>query len=142
MTLLLRLLIVALLGLGLFFGYVTWGEPTLRAMAIQQQHSPGADGVPQQIARLFGKYTSANADGRYVLILDGSGAELRFTDIKHQEYAYRGHYTVDGSSLEVAWSEQRDGKQWKTMQSVVDKMKVTSTDTIEATEGAFSRSKH
>ena len=142
MTLLIRLLTVGLLGLGLYFGYIKWGEPTLRAMQAEEQHGPASGTVPREISRLFGKYTASNSNGRYVLILDGSGAELRFTDNKRQEYAYRGHYTVDGNSLEVAWAEQRNGTSWVSMQTVADKMRVTSADTIAAAEGTFTRAKN
>ncbi|KVN48735.1 hypothetical protein WT12_08285 [Burkholderia territorii] len=141
MTLLIRLLMVGLLGLGLFFGYIKWGEPTLRAMQAEGQSGSASGSVPQEISRLYGKYTASNSNGRYVLTLDGSGAELRFTDNTRQDYAYRGHYTVDGNSLEVAWAEQRTGSGWASMQTVADKMKVMSADTIAAAEGTFSRVK-
>lgn len=50
MTLLIRLLMVGLLGLGLFFGYIKWGEPTLRAMQAEEQHGPASGTVPREIS--------------------------------------------------------------------------------------------
>lgn len=95
--------------------------------------------VPQALSRLFGQYATNTASGRYVLILDGKGAELRFTDKQERESAYRGHYTVDGASLEVDWNEQRSGRKWISMQTVADKMHIESSSTITAAEATFNR---
>lgn len=139
MTLVVRLFFVGLLGIALFFGYTWWLEPVLREQAAAQAAAPaGADG-PRELSKLFGQYVASTADGHYVLTLDGKGAELRFTDKKKQEYSYRGHYTVDGSAMEVEWNARKQGGNWSPMQAVLAKMQLQLPDVIRSAEITFTR---
>lgn len=135
MTLVVRLFFVGLLGIALFFGYTWWLEPVLREQAAAPA---GADG-PRELSKLFGQYVASTADGHYVLTLDGKGAELRFTDKKKQEYSYRGHYTVDGSAMEVEWNARKQGGNWSPMQAVLAKMQLQLPDVIRSAEITFTR---
>lgn len=138
MTLVFRLFIAALFGILLFYGYVGWLEPRLKTQATADVVINDGE-LPGPIARLLGQYQGSTDKGRYVLELTNTGAELRFTDRRKQEYAYRGSYTLDGEVLEVLWSEAKKAKGWEPMQPVTAKMQVQPAGVIRSAEVTFSR---
>lgn len=148
MTLVIRLFIVGVLGIGLFFGYLFYGEPKLRAMAAQEASTPtsGETAKVSAVAALFGQYRAASGNGSYVLVLTDKGAQMNYTDKKGKQYAYRGHYTVDGDALLVEWAEQRNGSTWAAMNTYKDNMTIAGldgkgahVDALNAPERAFRR---
>jgi hypothetical protein len=140
MTLVARLFLAGLLGVALFFGYLFWGEPKLRSMAAQEAVEQASPGVTvTTISSVYGQYQAIAPKGRYVLVLDANGAEMRYTDKRNKVFAYRGHYTVDGSTLIVDWAEQRAGTAWTPMKTIVDRMTIATLDAIDAPQRPFKR---
>lgn len=134
MILVVRLFFVACLGVALFVAYTGWIEPQLRIHAAPQSHSD----APRELARIFGQYAASTKEGNYVLILDRKGAELRFTDSKQKEHAYRGRYVVDGSLLEIEWREARQGQTWSAIRTIIAKLEV-DLPAIRSPQATFQR---
>lgn len=134
MILLVRLFFVACLGVALYFGYTGLIEPQLRTNTMPQ----GSGDAPRELARIFGRYAASTKDGTYVLILDGKGAELRFTDNARTEHAYRGRYVVDGKLLEIEWREARKGQTWASISTIVAKLEL-DLPSIRSPQATFLR---
>lgn len=149
MTLLIRLGLLAMLGAALFFGYIHFGEPKLREMALQNA-TPSSENAAAATATspaitdvtvLFGEYRAVAATGRYVLVLDDKGSEMRYTDKHGKVYAYRGHYTVDGPALVIDWSMQRLDGTWTPMKKYEEQMRIASHDSLTSSHGTFDRAR-
>lgn len=139
MTLLFRLFVAGIFGIALFFGYIAI-EPSLKERREAGPNlSVGDNGIPRQIEQILGSYQGSTSKGSYVLALTKTGAELRFVDTHKQQFAYRGHYILDGRVLEVQWAESGRGKAWQAMQPIVAKMHLESAEVIRSPDVVFTR---